>query len=1567
MALLRWGHAHGAAEVLIEAACSEGPQWRAVPEDVRFDLLDLADRMAVASGISGPSEDSGPRVLIEDPTGACVVLTVHRSLDHEWQAELPDATRADVEAALDSILSQFTCIWPVNDVQPTALWWPPECPVEAGATTLPVALWQVGRITDLGAPPMLSAGEYVEQTFVPLDSRALTARLGAANALGIPLLAPTSTGWALTAADGTKEELAGPLTVDRAADIVWGEEWQQWKRRRHLDELARLGWHLIDWRMTPANQPLQDMDVSQSRKLKDHFLQNGDHFMRTGVRRTAVLGGTPKSGKSATVRRMAAALGDHKKHPWQVLVLSGPTGALPDQLVAVAVGRHALGTAADRRDRQLLVFEDMRLSDYDNNIDVGELMEHVSRQLKVCVLTVLEYNENAPVEWRLGNVHVVTSSVNVRARQRFVDDLVLGDRSLIRGADRATAACATTSDLRRITQLLNGDEDPTARITARFDEMANDEREPLALAAALSLLGGEIDAQSLKLTEDDRLLFGVVPGRKAGSEWLSGIDDCLAVVDLYARAYSSDSRRVERTRSEIRCATIADLVEPELERELKWQSPSLPRLFVGARLFHRRVAEKLIARAEDELRGWAAGAPALRVAEMLGLSELLTPRMIQGLAEQLVARLPPDESLDWAPSQVLALVNVFQEVDSHIAAAVREKFVDWLVDAVDCLIHRRAGAPEERFALLTALERSNSERSSSERVKELLADRVLDVLHGLQIDQVGSYRLVRQVEEMQRRLERRTSKDLSIFPVDQEHAVQMLLNHEPDESDGVSVLIEAMSLRQQFEYADWEVRLEPYEQHLTAAMRFATAAEVARSLNHLHKSMPLFSTWLLTHWPDFPERARALLRKSAPTEAAMLINAVSRSSAAKVTNILWPNGVVDHNLVDAFAQRIISMEDASGAGQLLMAVNSASELFQAGQDSMASRELAEQIGEDKIRNMLRYDPRASTRYYLVKGVWDARASYCENLLDNALDVVVESVSRRRKHWGIELALRLGADGELGMTALRELRNRLTPDAIMHSMIDGHTTRTRALSHRLGRILHPSVPDLYLRQWDTEAFIEGLSTSSPASPLELCAEVAKTLTDAALPDAGRLIFDATGGTEKWVKRLTYGRRAEGFVSALTHLTALDKDGAREVVDKLQASASHVRLGTDNISSLAAWTRKAMLQDARTAAGVIRAIDAAKSGSGREVLDELPRDIHAGYIFRGELQQIQDPISQSRAARALVRAGMTRGAANSSWIESVYTARIQTVNYYASPRALTALLSMLSAWDSRWAATATKQINAGRIAARIRDGRILDLIPTIHLIRTLCALDERQTALGILEQFARKDFTPIAERLGLEALCQLVDVAEDLDPGIVPRVLRALRHAVDTAICRPVVLDERKVWRGIGRAQAALRRLSKLPTPVSEPRLRPNSAHAPEVAWAAVALDAAPPWGDNALNRMRAHLQRPWVLDAAAQGGLLLATARGWAPELRPEGKTWSVDSAPLWMLRLLYQEAASDPYLAVILRGAEPAIQDRLSSATTRADWDAHRLRLVLSTDMPTRSVAEVARKLQQPTPRTDNS
>ncbi|MFF0527974.1 hypothetical protein ACFYT3_06250 [Nocardia amikacinitolerans] len=1524
---------------------SDVPGADTLPDDLLLGLWELAEHMKATTTPHAALHSEGPEIIVEQPDGRGVLLTTHDESSTDWVQRLPESSDEAVKEALRATVGAFPSVWPAawpteTDL-PRSVCWPPDVPFAAPATTLPIALWHLGRITGLGDPQPLSAGEIIGEACHPLVGHALATRKRAAKASGRSLLVPTENGWRLFGPDETEKALSGPLTLASAAAAVWGADWTRWLRERHAHELAAAGWRVIDWRVTPGHPPIADLDTTQSLKLARYFTENNAPTV-------AILGGTPGSGKSTAVRRLASLLSTRKRNPRAVQVIEhSENHELPDKYEAATVGAHALGVLENPTERPVLVFENLQPIGADN---ADEVFEHVARELKVAVLAVLQDSEDSQIDWQTKNLFTVTSVVGPAARRLFVDNLAMSDASL--DAAAAHALVGRGGDLRRITQALSR-QDQDARVAARFAELANSEREPLVRAAALSLMRCEIPAEELGALEaDDRDLFGITVDPEKPTIRLAGIDDSLQLIDLYRESTQRDSARGGGSLVQRRNATIIELLAPVLTTALRDNraevAGQVAGLLIGSRLYHRAVCEQLLQRAEDDelLAGWCSAAPLMSVVRTLGLIDVLPEQMTRTMVEKLLGRLDSTSAV-WHPTRLLALIRAVQDTAFVISDQTTDEFARWLVAVVDRIIADRTGFPEERFALLLELERIDSEA-----VKTLLAERFLDVLGGLRVDQVSSYRLVRKVQNMQRRLLWKSPNDVQDFPIGQEYAVQDLLTHDPHEQDGVGVLIESMSLHHEFENGELEVLFQSYEVPLTAAMRFATAAELADVLNSVYTTKPAFSWWLLSNWHDFLIQARSLMRRSDPMEAATLLRTIARSQSLTAARILCGSGdQVDAGLVRSFANRIKSNGDALGAGLLLSATHAVGGMFHAWRSSFAA-DLAEEIGEDTVRKMI-VDPRMSACYQLVKALWEVGASYRDRVLDLVLEQVVQSVRRGRKHWGAEIALLLAADPELGEPAFRRLREEIPPEQIVQLMFRGSTAHSRVMFHRLGRVLYPEVATMYRDQWELHAFVEGLSKSAPTAALAVCAEVAKTLGDADVPGAGAMIFEASGGAEVWARRLGRGRNPDRFVHGLDNLIALDRAGARQVVEKLRDTPSRFRIGDRRLDTLAALLRAAMLHDSVTASALVRSIHETKPELAPAVFGELTEDSHLMYVLDGDLVNLQDPVQQATAARNFARAGLSRGTRQAKWITATYRSRVQTVKMFASPRRADALVCMLEIWDFRWGSAAVDQLDLSRIGRRVRFGQVADLGPTVGLIRTLCALDRTVEANQILDDLLATDIATIAETATLTTLCELTDILQRLRTEAVPRTLRILRDAVDRTVQRSVLVDERRFWQHVGRALWTLRhtpggRVSR--GPISEPRVRPNIAHSAVLAWVAAELDQ-PGWGDDARERAHRRLGNERLSAPVDQAQVLLATANGWAPELRSSVTGAGLERLPFWLLRMLYQQAKDDQELRRLLDACEPAIRAEVSRDIARPDWDASRIRLAIGASRHLRGTA----------------
>ncbi|MDX8055615.1 hypothetical protein SK571_40095 [Lentzea sp. BCCO 10_0798] len=1563
--LLSWARVQDGATLLTDLAALDGAEWAAL-EEAQPDLLSLAQQVAATGAAPAKSTQDGPRIAVRAPGGRWTTLTAHTANEVLWDTQV--VKTAQVEKALHSVLGEFSLMWPEvweEEIKPTHVCWPAGVELDTTGATLPVALWHLGRITGLGAPPVLFFGEMGDGRYLrdsatlfgkKQEEPGLTALVDAMKAERRELLIPGNNRWRWIRPEhpDTKNQditVARPVTLDAAAQELWGTAWDQWKVERHLAELKATEWDFVDG-SAPPEQPLPDIDTTQSFQL-------GRLFIETSRNVTAVLGGTPSSGKSCIIRCAVRTLRECGQD-WAVVVLSNPDAKLPDNATAAFVAKHALGASGSTATRRLVVFEGLKPHD---NIEshVSAMLRHVAIEANTCVLTVLEYNDNSRAEWDISGTTVITAPVGKGPRERFIEDLVRNEPTLKPGEERAHEAASVVTDLRQLTQLLNSGDDPFARIKARFTEMANSEREAVLLVAAMSLCDGAVADSSLNaLQETDYEIFGVIPGRWPGTSALTGFRDCLSLIDLHVaeRTVPGAGRATER--SALRHEVLVELLEPTLHDLLKSEervlAPRVPTLFNGIWLFNQKLAKDLAARAVDggPLTSWAASmAPTQAVNDLLAVKHLFDDDATRTLAQTLVNRLRlPGEPM-WRSSALMKLIRVVKNIDSDLTDRTLRDIAEWLKEQVEDLLNQQEGTPEELVVLLEALARYDWK---NEEIKPFVADRTLDVLRGVRHDRLGDYRVVRKVVDLMRLLRARESIDLSALLVENEYDVKAMLEREPVEHDGIQVLFASIDLRQSFHWMEYELRFQPYHMPMLAALSNASATELATAINDLRASNPRLATALIGPvWPEFPAAVRRLLDAAWPVEAATLIRAISTTNSLLLPEILFKNGQVDQRLLWRLADKITKLRDTSSTGMLLSALHFADNLFHRGHE-LASTELAEKIGKSTVDMLIKQDPRMSSLYYLIKGIWDAEASYREEVLDDVLEIVANHVKRRRQHWGPLAALRLLSDTEMGQLALQGLREHLTPADLVEGMYSANTTQARAALHRLGRVLYPTVATMYRDRWDEVSFTDGLRTRTSA--LEVCAEAARTLVEADVPDAGRTMLAATGGVDEWAARLRTGGWPNLLATRIGDLSTLDRGSARQVLDKLRTEPTNTKVHGQAVCSLAAWLRKAMLIDASTTAAVINAYENVKPGLSKEVLAELAKDGYAAHSLRWSAAYDQNPISQAHTARALVRAGLTPNDPQGSWIKAVHEARTDTLNKFTNPQACAAILHMFAGWKEQWAADAAKSFDVTRMARRVKQGRITDLPGIIDLIRTLDVCGGTATARLLAEYLYETDLSSIGRQLDLENLCRLADVMEVVLPDAVPKVLVSTQVAVDAAITNTVVLDESKVWRHVARACATARRLRSSLGPFTDPEVRPNIVHAPAVAWAAAEL-GDPAWGANAAERVRARLNERDFPSPADQGYLLFATKSGWAPELRPVNEEL-VAHAPMWLLRMLSQESSSDPYLITVLKSAAPAIRKRMADPTRRSDWDARALSGVINTLAPKQSIQDVVRTMRTP-------
>ena len=936
--LLRWARAFDAAALFEGAALAVETELGSAqtadfsPEEVAWDLMRLADQIAQAQPAGRFPSATGPDLLIEQPGGGCLILAIRDDPTGQWRTELGGAEREAAEAATLTLLSSFpgvlAALSPVLPGHP-CLCWPPDVTFTAEAIALPLALKQLSQVTGLSAGGLLSAGHFDGERFSPPGQAQLRSRVTAAGVAGRDLIVPAETGWQRIAPDGPlPQQIRAPQTLDGAASVVWGEDWAEWKRAAHAAELARLDWHFVDWRETPDGQPIADRPTHQVRQLERYCLD------KAGPGSLMVLGGPARSGRSVIVRQLARSLASRRR-PWLVQVITGTAHRLPDRHAALEIATHALAsiTCPEQATRRLLVFEDLQPIGDGN---ASEVLRYVAEQLRIAVLGVLEYAENSAVEWDTDDTFVATSVVSREQRARFVGELAAADAALDPAPALEALNRGDPADLRMLTMLMNGDTDTAARRSERFTEMLEEERAALVLAAAVSLVSGELgDDELAVITEPDRRLFGIGPGRKPSTLRLVSAEDCFALLDQYS-GRSTPSTPRERHWPTVN-SMMASQLESCLRRLLGAEDTKLAGWLEGVRLFHSDLCRTLLnaISADGLLQEWAARAPIISVIDVIALVELMPDLAAQEYTEQLITRICRGQR-QWSPAELLTLMRAGQQVEFFLSSTTLDELALWLAASVNRVIAAGSGRPDERLALLAALDRLNRPEGAS-----VIAERALDVLVGL-TPREEDYRLIQQVDRLQRKAKNK-DPSMPLFPVDQETPVQALLTHEPDPADGVCVLLAMMNLRLSFDrHIEFQGIFSEFEIALNRALGFATASELARALQAIRSPIPQLSTWLLWNWFDFRTRVRDLMwRTAGATEAAALLNAVARANLQVAAKLIddQPN----HQLARELARRSAGAKDAKGIGQLLSVTQSIEDAF--GRGGFCT-ELAEALGQD---------------------------------------------------------------------------------------------------------------------------------------------------------------------------------------------------------------------------------------------------------------------------------------------------------------------------------------------------------------------------------------------------------------------------------------------------------------------------------------------------------------------------------------------------------------------------------------------------------------------------------------------
>jgi hypothetical protein len=1530
------------------------------------DLMDLTERLAAP-----PSGDDGPRtvpahpaVLLATAHGRWVTTSLWPTDDsvagHRWfrSADAPDGTTAAVRRALapfESLAGE-----PI-DVEPaTGYLWPARVGGRP-ALGLRAALVALARVAGLSAVPasLVATGDSDDNgAFTALDEEEVAARVAGVEHLACAVLVPVPGGWQLIRAGRAAQTAADPTHgLDGAAGLVWGDEWDDWKRRQHERELVGLGWVPLDPTAPLPGQPIPETDVSQVNRLFAGFHRAFQRMNHTVI----VLGGTHSSGKSVIVRRLAHRLAQQKNPPLTRVVAS-TTHELPNREVALRIGRHALGMdAAGTGQRRLLVLEDLHPVG-DGNVE--DLLLYLSRALGASILGVLQYDVNSAEEWQTDHVDVVTAVVGPQAMATFVDELhrahpeLLSRSAGLAELDRPPAG----GDVRRLIQVMlrpdgaaedEAPPDHDRELTERFRALDEADREAIAAAAAWTLARGWAKHDLLRtLDPEDVAAFGLEPNADSTGWRILGPENCRTILSAYSdlgpagpdRPAEAVGRRLHPLD-----ALVVDLVLPEVRSALSEGARHALVLLRGIRLHRNAAVVEVIRRtwADRALHRWIRQAHPAWIAELLvTLNVWLSDAVVRECLRTLVRRLGEMRD-EFTVQDTLMTLRCLRAYLSEITAEWRP-VSDWAGKRVVAALTGAEGTPGERYQLLR-----RTESFYDPVLQEVIAEHAVDVLPGVDPSQADDYYLVRRVRSLQNRAERALHWEQTWHPIDQEEAVQSLLDTPPPETAGFHVLLGWLTLRQYFREATWETLLDQYEQRFPQAMRYTSSHEFTRAINELHRHGTVYANAIfmraLRHNPrrrvqesqPFFEAVRKLLHESTPIVAAEMVHSVASVHVHAAYRLLYPDAdVPDDELAATMAHRVFHQADTKGAGMLLSVTQAIDDVYLVRSTGFAHA-FGFHLGAERVRTLLIKDPRPSVKYYLIKGLSDAQVPFRGELMSTVREIVVDAVTRARKPWGPRLALQLGSDPEIGQDFLRDLRDHVSLQNLLDGMSRYAAPEAQTEYHRLSRALYPEAASRYARAFDVESFLGTIAAAAPVPAVECCREVGRTLADADDPDQGRSIVRAadrvTGESDSWANRLARTRTGEQMVQALNILLDVDRPTARSVV----AVLGH-RIGEEDrerSESLLVWkVRQAMFDSPTAAASLLKTLEDAEPGLGRVIYEHLREESALPRVFAYELQAIQSASAQYAAVRHLAAIGVLPDQTDTHWMTQNFEAKLSLIPHRASPRVLADTIRMFAIGKRTWADRAVRCIDHDKLAARLQVGITRDLEPAVGLAALLYSLDRRDDSARIVASLCERDPAAVVARLGLREASVLLELVTELRPEHVGTVSNDLCASIDARMSQPVILNEREQWMEIGYACHRVHEAGAPVTVDGTPHLVPNLAHYPAVAWGLQRLPASV-WQQQALVRAS-----DWLLSREPAGRTalfcLLACGAGLGRlgnTSRLVGDGSSIADLSFRQLRVLHELAERDGALAALLSPAEDRVRAALAEPVARISWDAYRL------------------------------
>ncbi|MGW4701759.1 hypothetical protein [Streptomyces sp. NPDC004285] len=1429
----------------------------------------------------------------------------------------------------------------------------PPSRIDDTTVALPAALRLLSRT--LGAPelphpaPGTSAAGVFSSShlgattqFQPMEPGEASLR---ADACGGTLVHPGRGGWFRTSAGGGAPALAVAdpgLTLAGAARAYWGAAWDDWTRNWHKGSLKAARWSLSDWSATqPDNQPLPDIRTDQVDSLVAVF--------QDPQRKVAVLGGPSRSGKSCIARCTARSLAEAGR---RVIVLEPDDRTFPSGDVLAGVVRHALGSLAPLEAPEtgcpVVILDGIRPM---GETDVDRMLPAMSAELDVSVLACLEYDLNSSHDWQAANLTVVTSIVRSAAlldlahrARKIHGDEVAGNPRFVEALTRRFPhdLAGFVKGLRDYRGANDRPERLEETLRATFaTELGADVQDLAAVVAAVSLLGGNVSVPEAK--RSDLYTVGATPDGAPERLRFPSPTDCRTILDAYAGvAYPDEATRPRRH------DLVADLVAKEFFRDLGDNRSGLLPMLRGARLYDERVCRSLAERLlrpehEDDFAKWRRKASPVGIAlVLLAMDASLGEKVIAKLIETLVKRLG-----ETSPSSARSLLAVVRAIHRHRHSFGDSQFdtlVDWMERRFGELLKDRPRPDDGLYSVLEQLSRFHHPR-----LDRVVATRGSATLIRLNPDKSLDYRTVSRVE----RLVRRASNDIGepeyASWVQNEAEVRKLLDHDPDPARGIALYLSNLVLRLRYdpEYEDWDAVFRRYDVRagIRQALRHTDAVDLRYALEEARDYQVAFVTKMLNDrelnkGEGFGVAIHKALRTATPTDAALLLRTTSEIHDYTARHALYGDRAErpDAALARVLAQQVRDHRDAKGAGLLLSATARVDELFLTEKQGFGQY-LAEELGKDWVGNRLEEDPRISIQYHLIKGIWEANASFREECLDLFVDVVARALNRSMRPWGPQAALLLGQDEEFGAAFLEKLGQHVPAARLFDGMKDAPVADARRYFHQLGRAMYQALPSQYVNEHDAAGFIERIASGSPSSAALCARETAWTLVDGGVPaeDAGLWVLrkDGTETLEsvgrRWGAQIGRGASTNQVTEVINVLAVLSGATAAATLGYLKDR--QVVRGKRRTSLLRDKVRQAVYNDPVEAARLLTAVERVSAGAGAELMRDLQGEAGAWNAFTSELAHIQHPTQQYQVLRQLVALGLRSGGVYSHWVEKLRYRHQATVVQVTSPAALADVLRLALIWDADWACRLAADVPGHRLARRLGYGRVKDLMYLPSLLSLLVRAGAEEPVRLLLDELEHLSPASLVKRLNPFSVDVLLDVTLRVRPEFAHRLAPAVAEAVDAQIRREVVLDEAKHWNEIGWMANSLHLMNQgglLSRQV--PKRSPNPSYPYATAWGAMWLPRQD-WTREILDSVSGHLVKPTVSGShPVFVAFAYASAEGRTGELRlPDGSWPELGGCSARALATLQRMSDDDSVLRSVLLTQQADLVAQLDRPVAQAD------------------------------------